>query len=844
MKIKYGLNSILTFFTFIFITVFFFTASGQTTVISGRVIDASTLEPVAFANVYFKNTTIGTTTDFEGYYELTSLEATDSLTVSFVGYNTSTKLIEKGIIQSVNFQLNPSMIGLAEVIIVPGENPAITLLKKVWANKDKVNADNLEAYEFDSYAKTQVYLRRLFNNKAPRDTSSEGAFNNFSVVADENAMPALPVYMSEVFSSISYLNFPEREKVTIKATSTNSLADIETAMLTQLIQKNTKYNFYENFVRILDKNFISPISSNGQIYYKYYLTDSLFIGDKYCYEIRIVPRRKEDLTFSGSVWINDTTFAMKRISVEVGKEANLNFIERIKIQQDLMPAHSEVWFPQKTRILADAINIFISAYIINDNFSTDSSHPLSYYDKELEVADTASNVNDETWQVLRAGVFDSLDVETNTNIDSLKLRSSVKFLAALVNMSIKGYFNLGKVEIGPYLLLYKNNEVEGHRFRLGFRTNSAFSQKWVAKGFLAYGTKDRKFKYNAQLERFLSRKSWTKIGVQYAEDVENLGALDEFYSNSAFLSFASSFGGADKLNSIKTGRVWFETDLFRGFTQKVVFKNKFYSPLSPDYYFAYFADAARTIIRKDIIVSEISFTSFYQPKATFIVDKNERFPVALKKAPAITLNYTLGLKNVFKSNFNYHKVSVGIHHNILLGGLGAFSYDIKLSKCFTPLPYPLLNLFPGNESFFRNEKTFNLMKYGEFLADESAEIFLTYRQDGFILDKIPIIKKLRLRSVTTASIAYGSFDEKRNGIYNIQNNPEGILPATDNIGNPITSFKTLDINKPYVEVSYGIENIIKVFRVEAVHRLTYLNNDSFGNKPEKFGVRISAVFRF
>lgn len=812
--------------------------------IKGRVTDAATLDPVAFANVYFKGTTIGTTTDFEGFYKLTVDELKDSLTVSSVGYESMTKAIDISTEKDLSFRLTPSLIGLQEVVILPGENPAITLLRKVWEVKDERNIANLEAYNYNSYVKTHVYLRRLLNRKTPRDTTSASTFNRFAIEADKSSMPALPVYTSETFSSIYALRFPKREKVVIKASNTNSLADVETAMLTQLIQKNTMYNFNNNYVRILDKNFVSPIATTGQFYYKYYLMDSLFIDDMHCYEIHVVPRRKEDLAFKGTIWIHDTTYALKRVSVEIGKQANLNFVERIRIQQDLLPDTSDVWYPALTRITADAINIFISAYINNNSFNISQRHPLSFYDTELEVADTAYMTREDSWQQIRPLLPEESDMRVQKNIDSLKRIPHVRLLTALVNMSIKGYVNLGKIELGPYLLLYSNNDVEGHRFRLGYRTNSDFSKKWLSKGYLAYGTRDEKFKYNMQLERFLSRKNWTKVGIQYAEDVENLGAIDEFYSSSAFLSFASSFGGADKLNAIKVGRLWLETDLFRGFTQKIVFKNKTYSPLSPDYHFAYYTDNQRTEIRSDINVSEINFTSFYQPRATFIVDKNERFPVAINKAPAFTFNYSLGVSDVLNSHFSYHKATLGIRQNILLGSVGTLNYDLNISKCFTPLPYPLLTIFPANESVFRTERSFNLMRYGEFIADESVTLHTTFRQDGFILDKIPLIKRLRLRSVATASIAYGNFNYDKNGFYDESNNPDGLLPKYLEDGTAVTPFKTLNPDKPYIEVSYGIENIASVFRVDAIHRLSYLESRENGDKPDKFGIKVSAVFRF
>lgn len=816
----------------------------QPITIKGRITDATTLEPVSYANVYFEGTAKGTISDFDGYYEIITERIKDSLSVCFIGYLSVRKPVVWDIDQTINFQLQPSPICLSEVIVVPGENPAVKILKKVWANKNLCNIDRLEAYEFESYTKTQVYLRKLFNIKSGKDTSAKGLFNSFSMIAEDGTMPALPVYMSESFSDIYYVKFPEREKVVVKATSTNSLAEMETAILTQLIQKSTKYNFNNNFVKILDKNFISPVSTVGLLYYKYYLLDSLYLEGRYCYEIMVIPRRKEDLVFSGTMWINDSTFALKRISVETDKSANLNFVDRIKIQQDYESEKSGAWFPERTRILADAINIFISAYVVNTNFDSRKTHPLSFYDTELIMNEDAEDINEKEWENIRPRELDVTDLETGTNIDSIKNIASVKILAALVNMSVKGFVNLGKIEIGPYLLVYKYNDIEGNRFRMGFRTNSAFSKTLITKGYVAYGTKDNKLKYNLQQEIFLSRKNWTKTGLQYSEDVEKLGAIDEFYSNSAFHAFASSFGGADKMNFVKVARVWLESDLFRGFTQKIVFKNKTYNPLSPDYFFEYYWDENKTQTRSNINVSEITFTTHYQPKATFIIDKNERFPVALKKAPAFTLNYTIGIKDFLNSDFQYHKASLGVKQSMHLGGLGVFSYETNLSKCFSPLPYPLLTLFTANESFFRSDRTFNLMKYGEFIADESIELFCTYRQDGFIMDKLPLIKKLQLRSVATAAIAYGSFDEKRNGVYNQITNPDGILPEFDSKGNKLTGFKMLNQDKPYVELSYGIENILKVFRIDAIHRLSYLNEDANGEKPTKFGIKISAVFRF
>lgn len=820
----------------------FMPITAQRTIVQGRVIDAQTSEPLAFANVYFKGTHVGTVTDFEGHYSLETDHPGDSLAVSVLGYREERKVIEKGRVQVLNFSLYASSLALSEVVVVPGENPAHELLRKVWANRDKNNIERLDQYSLEAYAKTEVYLRTL--GKEPRDIDSTSIFARLSIRAEEGSEPALPIYMNEASSDVHYLRYPKREKVLVKASRSTSLFDAEEiSMLTGLFQKAASFNFYDNYVRLLERNFVSPVSTAGLFYYKYYLVDSLYIDGRYCYELRVVPKRSGDLTFNGTVWINDTTFAVKRLALELGKDANINFIDRIRIRQDMEPVEGGAWLPVKTRVLVDAVNIFLSNYVEKSGFEQ-TSYPVKFFDTELEVLPEAEYYSDEDWERIRPRQLDRHDLATISSIESLRENKWMRTWGMFLTMAVKGYYNVGYFDLGPWLLLYNYNDVEGHRFRVGGRTTPGFDRDWVLSGYAAYGTEDKHLKYELNVERFLARRSWTKLGVQYRYDVERMGAEDVFYSQSSFGSFASSFGGTDKMMYTRIARAWFETDLFKNFTQKLVFMNKTYTPASPDLNFAYYTDEARSRLSSDMSVSEVNLTSIYQPRASFIVDKNNRFPVSLSNAPVYTLSYTYGFKGVFGSDFEYHKLMLGIRQNILLGSVGSLSYNAAWNKVYSPLPYPLLTLFHANESWFRTANTFNMIDYGEFVADNAATLFLTFRQDGFILDRLPLIKKLRWRSVATASVAWGSFDEARNGFYDPLTNPGGILPRYKDDGTPFSGFRTLSWDKPYMEVSYGIENIFSFFRVEAFHRLSYLQPDSEGDDPRKFGIKLSAVFRF
>jgi len=271
-----------------------------------------------------------------------------------------------------------------------------------------------------------------------------------------------------------------------------------------------------------------------------------------------------------------------------------------------------------------------------------------------------------------------------------------------------------------------------------------------------------------------------------------------------------------------------------------VFTGKTFRPATPGYYFSYYADPERTIPKSSYRTAETGLIIRYQPKAVFVLDGIRRFPVNFNQYPVFSLEYFRGFRNLAGGDFNYDKIVGGISQKFNPWGLGSISYNLLFTKIFGTVPYPLLNTLAGNESIFRTDRTYNLMNYGEFIADETLELFLAYHMNGLLLGKIPLLKKLDLRTVITADAAFGSLNNGHNGFYDPLTNPGGILPKTDPEGNQVTPFNTLSFSHPYAELSYGIENVFKFFRIDLVHRLTYLDNPG----SRRFAVKISGNFRF
>ena len=823
---------------------FFCSAHTQTTIIKGKITDASTGEGLPYVNVFFPQSRAGTVTDFDGFYTITSEKPEDSIVARYIGYKQRSKPVIKGLTQEINIQLDPSGFELREVVVRPGENPAFRILRNVWKDKDKNDKRSLEEYSYECYSKIEADASNIEAfRKSKMMLPFHKILDSLKLMAGEDGIPVLPFFISESLSDYFYAKSPERKKEYIKANKTKGVGVTDVQFMQQVMGASFQdYNFYKNYINILEKNIISPIAGTGITFYHYYLTDSLFIDNKYCYKIEFKPRNESDLAFTGTMWITDTTFALKRLTVEIGDKANLNFIKRLKIQQDLVQTSEGPWLPAKIRILVDiaeptkkAAGVLLKLYVSNDSFVVNREKPAGFFNDRIAVAEDAQDHNEAYWDANRHEELTNEDKQVYRLIDSIKNIPRIKSYIEVIDIMVNGYYRAGKYfEMGPYIFLYGFNQVEGNRFRMGFRSNATFSKKWVLKGYGAYGTLDGKFKYNSQLEYFLSRKFWTKIGVQRKEDIEELGIQDEFFSDNSLLTASSQVGLLTRLNRTQLTRVWFESDIFRGFNERVFFLNENFTPVGRNFNFGFYPDPNNhNRIDHSYTISEISTESRYSFKDAYLIKDNRRFLVQLERSPVFTLKYSLGLKGVLGSDFYYHKLSLNISQGIKLGALGRGEYSFTGTRVFNPLPYPLLDIQLGNETFIRSDEAFNLMRFFEFAGDRSVTAFYTQHFDGLIFNRIPLIKKLKWREVVgiKSALVYISPDNL------------ALLPEKDPEGNPMDKVRVMKHDLPYVEVSYGIENIFKFLRIDAIQRLTYLNSPD--SKPiPGFFIKGSFYFSF
>ncbi|MCI0750325.1 MAG: DUF5686 and carboxypeptidase regulatory-like domain-containing protein [Flammeovirgaceae bacterium] len=808
--------------------------------VRGKVTDASSGDPLPFVNVVFKGTSIGATTDFDGNYTITTSSPTDSLIASYIGYKSRAKVVRKTDLQSINFQLEELVTNLQEIVVRAGENPAFEILRNVVKNKNKNDKLGLTAYEYDTYTKIEIDVDNI--SPALREKrfmkKITTVLDSVDRIAGEDGKPILPLFITESVSKLYYRDDPSLKKELILKTKISGVGVEDGTTVSQLVGSSfQEYNFYDNWLSIVTKEFVSPIADGWRLYYEYDLTDSLYIGDHYCYRLDFFPKSPQDLAFTGTMWITKDEHALKQIDVLMGKQANVNFIEKIRIQQELAPTPLGPWVPVKNRVLIDvgeltknSAGMLAKFYTSNKNIVVNQPKEVAFYERRIQMAEDANMHKEEAyWDTLRHEPLTETEKNVYKMIDTLKNIPIVKTYTDIIKVIVDGYIDLGKVELGPYLGLVAWNNIEGFRVQGGFKTNYKFSKRFIYSGTLAYGFDDSRIKFNASVQHILSRRRWTTMSWRVRSDVARVGVDDENLADNPLFLTATRWGYFRRGYYFDEGRVAFQRELFKGFTQKISVKHMTFEPT---YNFGYLDPEQKTTdTLQRFQTTEVTLEARFARDELFIQNDNERISLGTDKWPVLTIRYTRGVKGVLGSDFNYHKVRLSLFKKIRTGPLGVGYLNLTGEYAFNTLPYPLLSLHLGNQSPLYSNITYNLMDFGEFISDHYASV--QYRQylEGFLLNRLPLIRKLKWRLLATSNVVVGGMrTANRNLIAPTFNSQE-----TEKAG----FFKN---GKPYVEVGYGVENIFRFLRVDFVHRLTYI--DPVENPDaRKFGILFTVQFQ-
>jgi hypothetical protein len=819
-------------------------ARAQQLVLTGRVTEAATGQPVPFASVFVKGTTLGTTADDEGRYELRLPHPADSVSASAVGYKPKSRKIGAQPAQTVNLALPSAAQQLGEVVIRSTENPAYAILRKVQQHKKQNDKAELSAFEFDSYNRIEVSLSditdRMARRKLIRDmTQMASAVGEME--RNASGKPTVPVFGSEVLSRYYVRHRPNREREEVQHSQLHGAAPRDGTVLSQLLGSSFQdYDFYPNWQVVMGKDFISPIADGWRITYDYDLEDTVQIGADRCYQLKVFPRRAQDLAFKGKIWITTKGYALRRVDLAVDPQANINFVDQIRVVQDLTPSSAGPWLPKRTQVVVGLkptpkqTGLLVRFTTINSNFSVQQPRELTFYDQPFATAPDALKIPAGFWEQHRPDTLSAQEARTLTVLDSMGKLPSVRTFLEVADLLVNGYQPVGKrelVELGPILYTYNWNNVEGNRLRLGLRSTPNLSPDWLAQGYLAYGTRDGNFKYGLSAERIVDRKNWTVLSVKHSHDLDLVALLDNDRAlENPLFEVAARFGNIKPLLPLwrDVTAVSAQTDLFHNFTQTVTLRHQRFDPR---FNFAYYTDTEQVPgapTGHQFQLSELVLESRYAPDEQWIQNQNHRTAVGLKKWPVFSFRYTLGVPDVLGSDFKYHKFNVGLEQSVQLGQLGRTEYILDAGYIPSTVPYPVLKSHLGNESFIYTTNAYNLMRYFEFVSDRYASLHVEHYFEGLFINSVPLLKKLDWRLVASGNLLYGSLREAN----------RRTTPAFDATGLPTPSYRGLG-GTPYVEAGYGVENIFKFIRVDFVHRLTYRDEPGV----HTFGVKVCAQFK-
>ena len=803
------------------VMLFSFIGFGQQQLIKGRIVDLKSKATLPFAVVKAIPSKTATLSDSAGRFRIIPKENDDTLEISAAGYQKKKidrSTFEKNIKSKngeLTIYLKSIFIDFKEVTVrAPDELPSTILHRNLIANKHKNDKKKLDSYAYKLYTKIQFDLNNIRNDIAENKRIKKlNVLLNY-LDSTETGNKYLPLILNETISRFYYKNKPRAKKEIIEATRTTGVENLE--LNTFLGDMYLDLNIYDNIYTIFGKSFISPIANNSRFFYKYYLEDSSFIDKHWCYNLRFIPKRKGALTFSGSMWIHDTTFAVKKFSANVSPDVNLNFVNDFYFVHEFEQVNQSTWMLSKEKLIADVqlskggklSGFFARKSSQRSEFSVNQEREKKFYNSNstVEVAEDAKQKSKEEWMMLRPLKLSEQEEGIGDMIDSLNTNPYFKRLKNITYLAASGFYQIGKIELGDIYSLASTNPVEKFRTALSVRTSNAFSKRIELGIKGAYGFGDKAWKYGATFRANISPKKRGILSLYYNYDIEQIGLSP--YAIGVGNTFTTLFSTApfDKLTFLKKAGTSIEKDFGKDIVFFIGGEWKAFNPLGVANFLRPNANEGLDTINQ-ITTTEFKTVIRWAKDEEFISGSFDRTSIR-SKFPAISIKATFGVKDLLGSEYNYQKIELNLEHRTQIGILGRIEYGANIGAIFGNVAYPLLHAIPGNQSLWLMTSAFNKLNFLEFVCDRYTGFYLENHWDGFFMNKLPLVKKLNLRLVTSGRLAYGVLSQRHE--------VNMLFPDF------IKEFNRI----PYAESTIGIENLFKFFRVDLVWRMSYLDENT------------------
>jgi len=822
-------------------------AVAQPTRVKGRVTDADTGEGIPFCGVYFQGTTIGITSDLDGYY---SIETRDTsarvLTAQMIGFETATHEVSPGSFEQVDFKLKLIADQLNAAVVKPDNKYMRYILGQIDANRDRHNPEKRKEYQCDLYSKLELDLSnaedQLRNKIFRKNFGFVFEYMDTSVVS---GTPYLPVMISETKARRYHTKGPDLDKEVIEASRVSGLNE-ENAISQFTGSLHLKLNFYSSYINAFNVDIPSPLMGDGMLFYNYYLIDSLNVEGRKTYKIRFHPKKLSSVpSFDGEMSIDAEDFGLKEMHTRLQKTANVNWIRDLVVDVENQRVGDTAWFYKEDKLYVDfsvtkndssKVMSFIGRRQIdytNAEFTRPSHKELREMGENVMVHKDAGKKDEEYWDAVRPYVLSDREKGIYKMVEEVKTVPIYNNIVTIVTTFVKGYYNIGKVGIGPYSQLISFNGVEGLRPQFGMRTTSDFSRFVRLTGYVAYGTKDHGVKGGGKVELMFNNQPTSKLTFEGKRDYEQLGKSSGSFSESNIMSSLFSRSASGNLRSfVNDYSVKYEKEIKPGINTRfgMAFKRVFGNDMVP-------------LMRQDgtlltsVGANQIFAGVRFSWEETVTRGAFDKYYVH-SPYPIISFDITGSQKGVGHHDYTFLRLESSLTYRVPTAPLGHGKLRINAGHIFGNVPYPMLKLHEGNDTYFLDRSAFACMDYFEFASDTWATLSYEQNFNGFFLGRIPILRRLQWREMLTLKCAYGTISEHNNGIVGNTEMRDATLLFPEGMGT---------LNRPYVELGAGISNIFKVFRVDAFWRLTHRYHEVGGVMepvPHRFVLNVGVELEF
>ena len=828
--------------------------------ITGQIVDAKTGEPIPFASAQYMGHGVGVASDIDGNFSIARHNGWQ-LTFTSVGYVSHTVAINSGVKSNMKISLKADNKMLKEVTIKTKRqrysrknNPAVEMMKKVIAAKKKTDLDNRDYYQYNKYQKITLALNDFRPEilDSPKYKKKQWLIDQIEACPYNNKL-ILPISVDETVSQKIYRKKPHDEKTIIKGINTQGINDlIQTGDILNTVIKDvfTDVNIYDDQIRMLQYPFTSPIGKDAIGFYRYYIEDTLYVDRDKCFHLHFLPNNQQDFGFRGDLYIlADSSWQVKRCEMTIPKKSDVNFVENMQVVQEFTQLPDGEWVLTVDDLFTEIkLASFLQKFAVIRNtrindYAFDELPKQLFKGSKKEVKDVNAMMrSDEFWNQYRQVELTKGESQMGSFISNIENIKGFKYIIFGLKAFVENFVETGnkkhpsKVDIGPVNTMITKNMIDGIRTRLSAQTTANLDSNLFFSGYIARGWDSKKTYYKGDVIWSFNKKEYLprefpKRTLTFSSTYDVMSPSDKFMhtdKDNVFTAF--KWAKVDKMMFYNRQTLIFEREEDWGFRTTLQMKTEeneacgelYFIPMS-------FSDDKTQWINWSHPASPISSQNYvpsqkirttelraelrFAPGETFINTKQRRLPINLD-APVFTVSHTLGLKGVLGGQYSYNYTEASIYKRLWLNSWGKMDWLFKGGIQWEKVPFPLLIMPETNLSYIVQDYTFESINNMEFPTDRFVSAQLNWDMNGKILNRIPLIRKLKWREWIGFRVLWGELSDK--------NNPY----LEHNVGNPILMYfpegcYVIDPKRPYMELTLGIHNIFKLIHVEYARRLNY-----------------------